>query len=112
MPAKKATKKSSPTFAEARQRLDELLEELEREAGDVDKLAARIKEASELIRLCRERLSAARQEVREVVAELAADVPATQDDEVLDEDPAFSEPDVVVPDADEERDPGAGTLPF
>jgi len=109
MPAKKAAK-SKPSFTEARARLDELLDELEREAGDVDQLAARIKEASELIRLCRERLSAARQEVREVVAELAAQPDeesqapsASENSEPLPEPP---------PEAYEDDAPAGGTLPF
>jgi len=37
--------------------LDEILDELEGDTGDVDQLAARVKEASELIRFCRERLA-------------------------------------------------------
>ena len=107
MSAKKAARRSEPTFAEARARLDEILEALEREADDVDQLAARIKEASELIRLCRERLSAARHEVKEVVAELAADTqaPAGSDDdgdEELVEEEAF----------DEDAEEAGGTLPF
>ncbi|RKY19123.1 MAG: exodeoxyribonuclease VII small subunit [Planctomycetota bacterium] len=66
-------KTTEPSFAEARERLDAILEELERDSADVDMLAARIKEASELIRFCRERLSATRQDVQKVVAELAVD---------------------------------------
>lgn len=73
--------KDERSFGEARARLDEILDELEGDAGDVDRLAARVKEASELIRFCRERLSAARHEVTEVVAELAR-----QTDEVAAED--------------------------
>lgn len=64
---------SEPTFREARERLDEILEELVHEAADVDQLASRVREASELIRFCRARLAAARQEVTEVVASLAAE---------------------------------------
>ena len=66
------TKKKDLTFAEARARLDEILAEVENEGGDVDQLAARVREAAELIRFCRDRLSAARQQVTQVVAELAA----------------------------------------
>jgi exodeoxyribonuclease VII small subunit len=65
-------KKKEPTFAEARARLDEILDEVEGDAGDVDELAAKVREASELIRFCRDRLSAARAEVSRVVADLAA----------------------------------------
>jgi exodeoxyribonuclease VII small subunit len=66
------SKKKEPTFAEARARLDEILDEVEGDSGDVDQLAAKVREASELIRLCRDRLSAARAEVSRVVADLAA----------------------------------------
>ncbi len=108
MPAKKAARKSEPTFAEARARLDEILEALEREADDVDQLAARIKEASELIRLCRERLAAARHEVKEVVAELAADSQAPTHADPDDEDPELVEDEEYDDDAGE----AGGTLPF
>ena len=104
MTAKKAAAKTvkKPTFAEARARLDEILEALERDADDVDQLAARIKEAAELIRLCRERLSAARHEVKDVVAELAAEPQA-----------GGGEPDMP-PEQEEgsEEDGSEGTLPF
>lgn len=110
MTAKKAAAKSvkKPTFAEARSRLDEILEALEREGDDVDQLAARIKEASELIRFCRERLSAARHEVRDVVAELTAETPA--------ETPSVNDSETYVPEEDEAMgDSGGsegGSLPF
>ena len=89
-------------FAGARERLDEILAELEQDAGDVDQLAARIKEASSLIRFCRERLSAARHDVQQVVAELSAEDQA---------EPAPVEDDVPVPDEGGKLDPG-GELPF
>ncbi|MHC4845844.1 MAG: exodeoxyribonuclease VII small subunit [Planctomycetota bacterium] len=65
-------KKKQPSFAEARDRLEQILAEVESDEGDVDQLADRVKEASELIRLCRDRLSAARQQVEKVVADLEA----------------------------------------
>ena len=37
---------------------------------DVDRLAERVKRASELIALCRERISAARMEVEQIVTEV------------------------------------------
>jgi exodeoxyribonuclease VII small subunit len=106
MPAKKAAQSTKkPTFAEARTRLDEILEALERDADDVDQLAARIKEASELIRHCRERLSSARHEVRDVVAELAAETQSGASTE--------AEAETFVPDeATGEDGDGEGTLPF
>ena len=65
-------KKKQPSFAEARDRLEQILAEVESDEGDVDQLADRVKEASELIRLCRDRISAARQQVEKVVADLEA----------------------------------------
>ena len=49
--------------------LDAILAELEEPGVDVDRLAERVRRASELIALCRERISAARFEVEELVAE-------------------------------------------
>ncbi len=116
MTAKKAASKSQKklTFSEARARLDEILEALEREADDVDQLASRIKEASELIRLCRERLSAARHEVRDVVADLAAEPSAENGVEGV---PDVSETveysaEEAEANADDESDSSSGTLPF
>ena len=65
-------RKKELSFAEARARLETLLSEVESDAGDVDGLAAKVREAAELIRLCRDRLAAARHEVTQVVADLSA----------------------------------------
>ena len=98
--ATKTKAKAPKTYAEARERLDDLLEALERDTADIDSLAARIKEASELIRFCRERLSSARQEVEQVVADLSAenepghgaDAEADADEDFDDERPNTSLP--------------------
>ena len=75
-------KKKQPSFAEARDRLEQILAEVESDEGDVDQLADRVKEASDLIRLCRDRLSAARQQVEKVVADLeAVERSVTEDDD-------------------------------
>ena len=93
MAASKAKPAAPKSFVEARTRLDAILEELEQEAGDVDRLASRIREASELLRFCRERLSSARQEVQQVVAELDADDAAPAGDVP----PPVSEPEDPTP---------------
>jgi exodeoxyribonuclease VII small subunit len=82
-------KKKELTFSEARERLDAILDEVESDGGDVDQLAARVREAAVLIRFCRDRLSQARQQVTEVVAELAsveAEPTRSDDPGVADED--------------------------
>jgi len=66
------TRKKEPTFAEARERLLQILREVESDAGDVDQLVARVKEAAELYRFCNDRLAVARTQVTQVVADLAA----------------------------------------
>lgn len=60
------------TYAAALRELEEILAELERDNVDVDRLAGRVQRASKLIRLCRERISAARLRIEQVVTELDA----------------------------------------
>lgn len=57
-------------YAEAQRELDAILAELERTDVDVDRLADRVQRAAELIRICRERIGAARVHIEQVVAEL------------------------------------------
>ncbi len=64
-------------YAEALAELESILEEIEDDAVDVDVLAARVKRAAELLRACRSRITAARLEVTQIVAELD---PGTLDD--------------------------------
>jgi exodeoxyribonuclease VII small subunit len=50
--------------------LEQLLVDLERADLDVDQLGAKVARAAELIRSCRARISAARLEVEQIVADL------------------------------------------
>jgi len=66
---------SSPAVAEldyssAVAELDDILLELEDEALDVDVLAERVERASVLIRFCRSRITSARTQVEQIVADL------------------------------------------
>ena len=103
-------KKKELSFAEARARLDEILSEVESDAGDVDQLAAKVREAAELIRFCRDRLAAARHEVTQVVADLSAleQSVAADGEGQDDEDDDDVEEDV----ADADEGSSAGRLPF
>jgi exodeoxyribonuclease VII small subunit len=65
-------------YADALAELEAILEEIEDDAVDVDVLAARVKRAAELLRVCRARITAARVEVTQIVAEL--DGPAPSED--------------------------------
>jgi exodeoxyribonuclease VII small subunit len=80
-------------YAEALSELEGILDELDGDEVDVDVLGARVRRASELLRLCRERIAAARFEVEQVVGELEAEadaataaVDAVDADEVADLD--------------------------
>lgn len=62
-------------YAEALAELEAILAEIEDDAVDVDVLATRVKRAAELLRVCRDRITAAQVEVSQVVAELEPDAP-------------------------------------
>lgn len=58
------------TYARAAAELETILGELDDDQLDVDVLAERVQRASELIRFCRSRITAARVEVEKIVADL------------------------------------------
>ena len=60
-------------YADALRELESILAEIEDDAVDVDVLAARVRRAAELLRVCRDRITAAREEVGKIVADLAPD---------------------------------------
>ena len=63
-----ATKKDEEIgYAEALKELETILAELERTDVDVDVLASRVQRASELIRLCRDRIGNAKLQIDNVV---------------------------------------------
>jgi exodeoxyribonuclease VII small subunit len=65
-------------YAAALGELESILAEIEDDAVDVDVLAARVRRAAELLRVCRERITSARDEVGQIVAELAPDPAADE----------------------------------
>ncbi len=64
---------NEPDYAEALSELEGILRQLEAESVNVDQLATQVKRASELINLCRQRISAAKVDIEQVVAELNTD---------------------------------------
>jgi exodeoxyribonuclease VII small subunit len=58
------------SYADALRELETILAELDRESVDVDRLAERVKRASDLIQFCRSRLVTARVDVERIVADL------------------------------------------
>jgi len=63
------------SYSQAFARLEEIVAEIEAGEVDVDRLAARVKEASELIRKCRARLAGAEEEVGKVLAAMEQGAP-------------------------------------
>ncbi len=59
-------------YAEAVTELEEILDELEADDVDVDRLAEQVRRAADLIELCRGRLETAQVEVTRIVADLDA----------------------------------------
>lgn len=76
MSAKKPAAAEAFQYAAALEELERILEALEGDHVDVDLLAAQVKRASELLRLCRERLQSTQLEIEKVVAELESDAAA------------------------------------
>ena len=64
-------------YSAALQELDDILRELEGSDVDVDRLAARVSRAAQLIAMCRERIGAARLQIDEVIADLDGDLDPT-----------------------------------
>ena len=63
-------------YAEAMAELEGILDELDRDDLDVDRLADHVKRASELIALCRTRIARAQSDVDRIVEDLEAFPPA------------------------------------
>ena len=60
-------KTSKMTYTQATQRLQEIVASLESGTLDIDKLAAQIKEAQQLLAFCKERLTATSQELENIL---------------------------------------------
>lgn len=67
-------------YADAMRELEAILEELEGDDLDVDVLADRVRRASELIKLCRGRITRAQDDVARIVADLEELAPEPEDD--------------------------------
>ena len=58
-------------YAKAVERLDEIMGQIESEDIDVDELSVKVREAVELIKVCKARISKAEMEVKKVVEDFA-----------------------------------------
>jgi len=62
--------KEKETYNEAIEKLRTIVTEIERGELDIDELSRKVKEASSLIQLCKEKLFKADEEVKKILAEL------------------------------------------
>lgn len=62
--------KKEESYNEALEKLRRIVSEIEDGASDVDVLSVKVKEATRLIKLCKEKLFKANEEVRKVLEEL------------------------------------------
>jgi exodeoxyribonuclease VII small subunit len=67
------TKEKLPGYQEAFAELERIVREIETEAVDVDQLAAKVKRASVLIKICRGKLTATEADVQEILKEINKD---------------------------------------
>jgi exodeoxyribonuclease VII small subunit len=68
--AKKAAKGDEIGYEAALTELEEILEDIEGADVDVDVLGERVKRAAELVKICRDRIAAAKLHVEQVVADV------------------------------------------
>ncbi|MGK3984471.1 exodeoxyribonuclease VII small subunit [Sorangium sp. So ce136] len=85
----RATKELS--YGEASSRLEEILQAIEEGQVDIDELSALVKEAADLVTLCRQKIHAAEVQVKTITEQLEREAPVTtdeddEDDEEEDED--------------------------
>ena len=70
---------SVPGYADALRELDTILRELDSSDVDVDHLAERVARAAELITVCRDKITAADLQIRQVTVDLDAAADADRD---------------------------------
>ncbi len=63
-------KKKTPSFSEAIQELEAILQRIDSEAIDIDGLAKELERATELLELCRGKIRKAETEVTQIVEKL------------------------------------------
>ena len=74
---------SELSYGQASSRLEEILGRIEDGQVDVDELSGLVREAAELVTLCRRKIQAAEIQVKTITEQLERDIPA--DDEGTDE---------------------------
>ncbi len=60
----------NPSFNQAVEELEKILEQIEAGELDVDELSGKVKRASELLRLCQSKLRATEEEIDKIIEEM------------------------------------------
>ncbi len=60
----------NPSFNQAVEELEKILEQIEAGELDVDELSGKVKRASELLRLCQSKLRATEEEIDKIIGEM------------------------------------------
>ncbi len=63
--------RQSPTFSEALEELEAILQRVDSEATDIDRLADELQRATELLELCRGKIKKAEVEVSQIVQKMS-----------------------------------------
>ncbi|WP_224249616.1 exodeoxyribonuclease VII small subunit [Hyalangium gracile] len=79
--AKQKRSTNEPSYGEAAARLEEILQEIEEGQVDVDELSGLVKEAAELVTLCRGKIQAAEMQVKTIAEQLEREAPDAETDE-------------------------------
>jgi len=85
--AKADKMEKKPTYGEASGRLEEILHRIEEGQVDIDELSGLVREAAELVALCREKIHAAEVQVRTITEQLERESPAAPEGPGDDEPP-------------------------
>ncbi len=62
--------KKNPSYSEAIASIDEILHQIETGELDVDELAEKVKQASELLKMCRNKLFSTEKEVEKILKDM------------------------------------------
>ncbi|WP_437751520.1 exodeoxyribonuclease VII small subunit [Sorangium sp. So ce1389] len=81
---RRATKELA--YGEASSRLEEILQAIEEGQVDIDELSALVKEAADLVTLCRQKIHAAEVQVKTITEQLEREAPVTPDEDDEDDE--------------------------
>ena len=82
----KSKSAKEPSYGEAAGRLEEILKKIEDGAVDIDELSGLVREAAELVTLCRSKIRAAEIQVTTITEQLERESATASDDDDLDDE--------------------------